>query len=288
MTSVINDDKHLRKKSKNRNEMQEKNKKHQDKEEGDASINESEKETRKKEKKGKKNKSEAQKDDVVVVEEDAVTPKREKKNRKRNIEMNDDEADTITLPKKKKRKTRKADEQESNDSKERIESKSAEGDEKETPKTTRKKSKKSRKNKTGFVDPEQDKETDLPEQASKALSYAFRRFHEPNNWKFNKAKQNWLVRNLWNFQSIPEKYENLVVKYLSAVQGNTRENILKICKDTLNQNTTSEASEASEIPDKSVSAGGPIIDTPTPSNNDDQKKARAQALLEALTSESAS
>lgn len=73
-----------------------------------------------------------------------------------------------------------------------------------------------------------------------ALSYAFAQFRDPGHWKFNKAKQNWLVRNFWSAIAvchllfmlhpilngclqIPEKYEELITKYLSAVQGNARE-----------------------------------------------------------------
>jgi hypothetical protein len=222
MTSGVDDDTKPPRKSKHRKERKEgspeKSKKCKDKEEGDGSVNEPEKETRKKEKKKKGHGGDAQKDGADSAGEGALESKR-----KRDVEINDEEALARTSPKKKQKKTHKSDEHESANLKKKKKSKSAGGNNEESLQATKpsKKSKKSRKNKTGFFDPEQDEETDLPEQARKgaalsaslyppsltavtttALSYAFCRFHDPDSWKFNKARQNWLVRNLWNFQSV--------------------------------------------------------------------------------------
>lgn len=38
--------------------------------------------------------------------------------------------------------------------------------------------------------------------SSPALAYAYAKFAEPDNWKFNKARQNWLIRNIWSEQVI--------------------------------------------------------------------------------------
>ncbi|KAG1874700.1 hypothetical protein DFJ58DRAFT_910249 [Suillus subalutaceus] len=59
----------------------------------------------------------------------------------------------------------------------------------------------------------------LPDQSRKALSYAYARFEDPPNWKFNKAKQIWLIKRLWSEEMIPEKYFTLVTKYLADVKG---------------------------------------------------------------------
>jgi len=72
--------------------------------------------------------------------------------------------------------------------------------------------KKKRKGATKISDPAQDKS--LSEQALKGmfvntklgrefifhvgLSYAFSQYCNPAEWKFNKARQNWLVRNIWS------------------------------------------------------------------------------------------
>jgi WKF domain len=62
------------------------------------------------------------------------------------------------------------------------------------------KKKKARKNRTPYPDPELD-ET-LNSQAQKALDYAFTQFNAPKEWKFNKARQNWIVRNVFNVESV--------------------------------------------------------------------------------------
>lgn len=67
--------------------------------------------------------------------------------------------------------------------------------------------------------------------------------NRPSKWKFNKARQNWLIRNVWAPEAVsrddldsafsnvldlqlPDVYVPLVVKYLANVQGGSREVIL--------------------------------------------------------------
>ncbi|KAJ3530090.1 hypothetical protein NM688_g7760 [Phlebia brevispora] len=50
------------------------------------------------------------------------------------------------------------------------------------------------------------------------------------NWKFNKARQNWLVRNIWSDSAVPEKYVAMVKRYLSGMQGGAREAFIKTCE----------------------------------------------------------
>ena len=89
------------------------------------------------------------------------------------------------------------------------------------PKEEKRSKKKRRKeSKSGLPDPEKDEE--LSEQAKKgtlfpcrlghgyqlnarnslALSYAYLQAEEPSSWKFNKARQNWLLRNIWSEESV--------------------------------------------------------------------------------------
>lgn len=63
-----------------------------------------------------------------------------------------------------------------------------------------KKKKKARKNRTSFPDPDSDESLNL--QAQKALDYAFTQFNAPKEWKFNKARQNWIIRNVFNVESV--------------------------------------------------------------------------------------
>ena len=64
--------------------------------------------------------------------------------------------------------------------------------------------------------------------------------NRPSRWKFNKARQNWLIRNVWSSEAVslfsldvwfddkmlyqvPEIYFPLVLRYLANVQGGCRE-----------------------------------------------------------------
>ena len=64
-----------------------------------------------------------------------------------------------------------------------------------------------------------------------ALAYAYQHAdrHNPNRqtsseeWKFSKARQNWLTRHIWYEDAVPVKYVDLVVHYLKSVQGGARD-----------------------------------------------------------------
>ncbi|KAJ7228907.1 hypothetical protein GGX14DRAFT_415723 [Mycena pura] len=122
-----------------------------------------------------------------------------------------------------------------------------------------------KKNKTGFPDPQDD--PSLSAQASKALSYAFLQFRKPSKWKFSKARQNWLIRNVWS-DVIPDVYLPLTSQYLSNVKGGVREKLVKDCKAIL--------------------AASPVLSDETtevqPASNaeKDSKYVRARALLDSL------
>ena len=79
--------------------------------------------------------------------------------------------------------------------------------------------KKKHKNRTNFADPRED--TQLNTQSRKgahygvalaredgfsllstALEYVFTQMNRPSRWKFNKARQNWLIRNVWSLETV--------------------------------------------------------------------------------------
>ncbi|KAI0771936.1 hypothetical protein BD413DRAFT_547118 [Trametes elegans] len=146
---------------------------------------------------------------------------------------------------------------------------------------------------SGFPDPSQDE--DLTEQAQKALHYAFTQFEEPEAWKFNKARQNWIIRNLWSESAIPERYLALVTRYLQGVQGGAREALIKSCREAsgstpkINGPTPSESK--SIAPDTDAQTESPTekavtFAVPEPESQDDStetKRIRASALLGVLT-----
>ncbi|TFK27040.1 hypothetical protein FA15DRAFT_666773 [Coprinopsis marcescibilis] len=151
------------------------------------------------------------------------------------------------------------------------------------PEPTKPKQKK-RKNKTEFPDPLQDES--LSEQSQKALDYAFLKSNSPSDWKFNKARQNWLIRNVWSTESIPDDHLPLTLKYLSSVQGGSRDKLKETCTTILNPpiipaptsiETTVEDKPTELV--KSILKGSTNTDpsTPTP---DSATKPKAGALIE--------
>ncbi|KAF5393564.1 hypothetical protein D9757_000236 [Collybiopsis confluens] len=120
-------------------------------------------------------------------------------------------------------------------------------DEEVEPVDVEPKKKKNSKNKTGLTDPED--EPSLSDQARKALLYAFQQFRKPSAWKFQKARQNWIIRNVWSPENIPDSQMPLVLKYLSGVQGNIREALTKTCDSIIKEASRELASNAKE-PDK--------------------------------------
>ncbi|TFK56100.1 hypothetical protein OE88DRAFT_1652705 [Heliocybe sulcata] len=168
------------------------------------------------------------------------------------------------------------------------------GDEEEGERSKSKKRKRS-KNHTTYPDPAEDGSPS--EQASKALGYARSQFSDPETWKFNKARQNWLIRNVWSIESVPDAYMPLVAHYLSKVQGGVRENLLEVCSKTLTAAGPSDIiAELSEKPPlKSIlktskpaegeQATPSAVEQPEPFAPavDEIKCARAQVLLQALS-----
>lgn len=114
----------------------------------------------------------------------------------------------------------------------------------------------------------------LSEQSRKALSYAYARFEDPPNWKFNKARQIWLIKRLWSEEMIPEKYFTLVTKYLADVKGGIRDNLVQMCNSVVATETPDPATSESAILPSDLSNEGSIMTT---------KVTRARSLLGALS-----
>ncbi|KAF9511082.1 hypothetical protein BS47DRAFT_1347096 [Hydnum rufescens UP504] len=103
-----------------------------------------------------------------------------------------------------------------------------------------------------FPDPGRD--TTLPDASVKSLVYAYQHAdrYNPNKaaseeWKFSKARQNWLTRHIWYEDAVPEKYIGVVIHYLKSVQGGARDAIIKGCQILLDPHpitTTPGASDA--------------------------------------------
>ncbi|EPT02837.1 hypothetical protein FOMPIDRAFT_1047573 [Fomitopsis schrenkii] len=193
-----------------------------------------------------------------------------KKARKgKQVDQSNEEQETTTVAKKsKKEKKRKHDDQPD----EEVVMGTDDGPPVEAPKKKRKRAK------TGFPNPEEDES--LSEQAQKALHYAFCQFDDPTSWKFNKAKQNWLIRNIWSQQAIPDVYIPLSTKYLRGVQGGAREAILITCRAVLTKDTSKPAEKAPTEGD--IANANPMLEQ-TPETTDETKRSRAANVLAALS-----
>ncbi|KAG6837992.1 hypothetical protein H0H93_008386 [Arthromyces matolae] len=219
---------------------------------------------------------ERRKKDVPVITEDSIpdeTSQKENKIKKRKREPQstadeDIEVAPASEKKTKKKKLRLAAEAESN-------SATAPDDIVQHKK---------RKNKTGFPDPNED--ASLPEQSQKyapkqsGLAYAFLQFHRPKKWKFNKARQNWLIRNIWSSHLIPDTHLALVYGYLAKVQGGVRESLLLSCRTALDKSNVEEPSN-----DKAASTDTTAVSTAAPEAAiENAKETRARALMDILES----
>ncbi|KAF9485424.1 hypothetical protein BDN70DRAFT_796153 [Pholiota conissans] len=137
--------------------------------------------------------------------------------------------------------------------------------------------KKKHRNRTEFTDPRDD--TTLNAQSRKALEYAFLQMNRPSKWKFNKARQNWLIRNIWNPEAVSDIYFPFVLKYLTNVQGGSRNKLKETCQTYMKlpeiTETPTQAGEVVILPPKSILKRstssthllipGPLVDfLPTP------------------------
>ncbi|KAG6911730.1 hypothetical protein DXG01_007980 [Tephrocybe rancida] len=225
--------------------------------------------------------------------------KRSKRHRTEDkSEVPDDESIPEVTPKEKKTKKRKREaevsvdedneqiDEEKSGKKSKKKSKRAKKTEPEPTTTLDVAPKKKRKNKTGFSDPSED--ASLSEQSQKCLSYAFLQFHRPSKWKFNKARQNWLIRNIWSKEMVPEDHLPLLFGYLAKVQGGVRENLLQSCRTALEKPKIEAPSSDSTVPgedaptDPTPAPSAPPAPTPTEANH--TKATRAQALIDLLAS----
>ncbi|KAI0742134.1 hypothetical protein BC629DRAFT_1740279 [Irpex lacteus] len=130
----------------------------------------------------------------------------------------------------------------------------------------------------GFKDPSSDES--LSDQANKALSYAYAQVDTPSSWKFNKARQNWLIRNVLSEEAIPDDYVPLVNRYLSGVQGGAREALVKSCQAVIAGQ--SEADDANPPSQVDGSEEKPTA-APKVSFTNTAKEQRARDLVQLLT-----
>ncbi|KAH9843988.1 uncharacterized protein C8Q71DRAFT_730839 [Rhodofomes roseus] len=195
-----------------------------------------------------------------------VKKKSRKKKETDEVEV-DADASTSEVTKKRKEKKRKRDVQ--------VDGGAAAVETGDAPPDAPKK-KKRKRGKTDLPNPAEDES--LSEQASRALQYAFNQFDDPGSWKFHKARQNWLVRNLWSQQAIPDAHMPLLTRYLAGIQGGAREALAKTCRDVLAEDTNKPAAET-----EGAEATADEAEQPSTAVVDELKRVRATAVLAVLS-----
>jgi len=126
-----------------------------------------------------------------------------------------------------------------------------------------------------YPDPTTDEA--LSQQSCRGLSYAYERCQGVDNWKFNKARQNWLLRNVWSEQAVPESYVPLVIEYLAGIKGGAREKLVGVCTSKLSTSEDEPMHQGTQSLNGSTNVGSTIKQ---------QSTSRALSILNALRKDS--
>ncbi|XP_074866422.1 protein cholesin isoform X2 [Carettochelys insculpta] len=59
--------------------------------------------------------------------------------------------------------------------------------------------------------------------AELALEYLARWSKKPNEWKFQKTRQTWLLLHMYDKEKVPDEYFSILLDYLEGLQGSARE-----------------------------------------------------------------
>uniref|UniRef100_A0A8C3M9J2 WKF domain-containing protein n=1 Tax=Geospiza parvula TaxID=87175 RepID=A0A8C3M9J2_GEOPR len=157
-----------------------------------------------------------------------IVEKKEKKAEKRKKLKEDvaqkDELELETKPKKKKKQQKL---QATKEEEELI----AEEEEELTPEEKRKlerKLKKERKKKEKQLMreagiPIKKVEPKKPSGCERALAYLTSWSKNPEEWKFQKTRQTWLLLHMYDKEKVPDKYFTILLDYLQGLQGNARD-----------------------------------------------------------------
>ncbi|KAI9634880.1 uncharacterized protein MKK02DRAFT_37755 [Dioszegia hungarica] len=115
----------------------------------------------------------------------------------------------------------------------------------------------------------------LSEPARKALQYvqSYAATHlsegptpaEGQRWKFNKANQNWLIRNVWNESEVPEEHVDAVMRYLNTIKGGGRKALIEMAEKCSAASTADAPEPAPAVaPEAAATSTDPKTAVPTP------------------------
>ncbi|ADV22000.1 nucleolar protein [Cryptococcus gattii E566] len=109
-------------------------------------------------------------------------------------------------------------------------------------------------------------DSSLSDQAKKNIFYAhlFALSQSPSpapntpSWKFSKAKQNWLMRNIFNHIEVPETYFEVVLGYLKTTQGHSRNTLVEQAKKILEPPEVPAVESVDPVVEKSTDVAVPL------------------------------
>ncbi|XP_017922806.1 uncharacterized protein C7orf50 homolog isoform X2 [Manacus vitellinus] len=62
-----------------------------------------------------------------------------------------------------------------------------------------------------------------PSGSERALAYLTSWSENPGEWKFQKARQTWLLLHMYDKEKVPDKYFTILLDYLQGLQGGARD-----------------------------------------------------------------
>ncbi|KAF8531508.1 hypothetical protein JB92DRAFT_2850658 [Gautieria morchelliformis] len=133
--------------------------------------------------------------------------------------------------------------------------------------------------------PDPTKDAALTAPALKALSYVHTHVSSPDSWKFSKARQNWVVRNLWDDKAIPDMYFPSCVKYVANIRGNTRDMLTKSSQSVLDDVSENTANSDTVKPPVAVTVSegaGEVESSEEQLRRRQMRVKRAEMILAAL------
>ncbi|KAG8690188.1 hypothetical protein FRC09_012097, partial [Ceratobasidium sp. 395] len=147
----------------------------------------------------------------------------------------------------------------------------------------------------------------LPELSQRGLAYAYQYAQHvslPSDtartaqqaWKFNKGRQNWIIRNVTDPAVIPDSYLALTMVYVDSIKGGARDALKKACKTTTKEakaavqpepdrqkpSGKAEEAESDKSTPKKVAFAAVTDGTTTLTPVNEEKRKRAKKILRVL------
>lgn len=118
-----------------------------------------------------------------------------------------------------------------------------------------------------------------PPPVKDQLTYLKQFVDDKENWKFNKLKQNWILKNIKN---IPKEYEEALILYLGTLQGGSRDRIIPELKEVISKWNTQYEEAERKIEEKLTKKVENEIDKDSKTSNDAENKEQKEEEKDAV------